>query len=105
MGIESRDVDGAMNRMEWPGVNKPIKLWSVRSDTNASVCPSGDQVGASLVPRAETASCAGLEPSMGATQILRSLVNATRAPSGAMIGVSPSATSFGDPPESATDHI
>ena len=37
IGIESRDVDGATNRIARPGENNPMKLWSARSDTNARV--------------------------------------------------------------------
>jgi hypothetical protein len=42
---------------------------------------------------------------MGAIQIRRSLVNATRALSGAIAGLSPSAMSLGAPPEMITDQI
>ena len=52
IGIESREVDGAKKRIARPGVNNPTKLWSVRSEIKANVCPSGDHVGESLVPRA-----------------------------------------------------
>ena len=51
-GEVSRDVEAAMNRIGSPDVYNPMKLWSVRSDTNASVRPSGDHAGDSLVPRA-----------------------------------------------------
>src|SRR3954462_211225 len=58
-GMESREVDGAMNRMGWSCVYRPIKLCSVRLDTNARVRPSGDHVGDSLELRAKNSICAG----------------------------------------------
>ena len=79
-----------------------MKPWSSRFDTKARVCPSGDQVGDSLVPLAKNACSAGFDPSRGAIQILLSTVNATRRPPGATAGSSPSPISLGGPPEAAT---
>src|SRR5436190_12063338 len=50
-GCVSRDVEGAIKRIGWSGINRPMKLWSVRFETNASVLPSGDHVGDSILPR------------------------------------------------------
>ena len=63
-------MDGARYRIGWSvPVNSAMKLWSPRSDTNASVRPSGDHAGDSLVPRAKNADSAGFDPSIGAIQI------------------------------------
>src|SRR5712691_4499266 len=88
-----------------------MKLWSPRFETNASVLPSGDQVGDSLVPRRANIAAfpqflqGGLPPSIGATKIFRSRVNATRVLSGEIAGASPSPSSFGAaPPVAVTAH-
>src|SRR3954469_24666881 len=82
-----------------------MKLWSSRSETNASAFPSGDQDGDSLEPRAKNACSAGAPPSIGGIQIRLALTNATRSPAGAIAGSSPSPSSFGAPPVVAIDQI
>src|SRR5689334_1252201 len=44
-GSSSRVVFGLMYAIGRPDVNSPMKLWSPRFDTNASVLPSGDHAG------------------------------------------------------------
>src|SRR5438045_6923511 len=50
-GSSSRVVFGLIYRIGCPCVKRPMKLWSPRFDTNASVFPSGDQIGEPLEPR------------------------------------------------------
>src|SRR5690348_13732911 len=59
-----------------------MKLWSPRSETNASLLPSGDHTIEPLSPRAKTSWLAGFDPSTGMDQICPPLRNATTSPLG-----------------------
>ncbi len=95
-------MEGARYVIGWSmPVKSAMKLWSPRSDTNASVRPSGDQTGEPLVPRAKSDS-AGFDPSIGAIQIRLSRTYAMRPVFGAIAGSSPSPSNMGEPPADGT---
>src|ERR1051326_34020 len=76
--------------------------WSPRLETNASRDASGDHSGSPQSPRAHKYRFAGVDASIGADQMPRSLTNTTRSLFGEINGSSPSPTSFGWPPAKGT---
>src|SRR2546423_3957270 len=90
-GEKSRELEGESHITGIESLTKiPIQLWSVRSATNASRDPSGDQASSPSSPRTVTNFLAGVDPSIGEIQISWFFVKATASPRREIAGSSPS---------------